>query len=176
MYKRQPSGDTASRPESCAPGTLRFNTDIGTLEVYRGDTIGWHQILKRDAQYLGGNSSNSTGSQGGNSTTASLGARGVFFGGSPSSSNVIQFIMISTTGNSLDFGDMVSASSADTCACAASGTRAAYHRTDTGTGLQTNTMDYVQIMTTGNALDFGDTNTSDIWGRGGLSNGHGGLG
>ena len=84
-----PSGDTASRPESCAPGTLRFNTDIGTLEVYRGDTIGWHQILKRDAQYLGGNASNATGSQGGNSSTASSGARGVFFGGSPSTNNVI---------------------------------------------------------------------------------------
>ena len=39
-----PSGDTASRPQSCAAGTLRFNTDIGTLEVYRGDTIGWEQI------------------------------------------------------------------------------------------------------------------------------------
>ena len=28
-----PSGDTVSRPQSCAAGTLRFNTDIGTLEV-----------------------------------------------------------------------------------------------------------------------------------------------
>ena len=34
-----PSGTTAERPESCAAGTLRFNTDIGTLEVYRGDTV-----------------------------------------------------------------------------------------------------------------------------------------
>ena len=41
-----PSGDTKSRPASCAPGTLRFNTDIGTLEVYRGDTIGWEQIQR----------------------------------------------------------------------------------------------------------------------------------
>tara|TARA_B100001989_G_scaffold216556_1_gene167442 strand:+ start:1379 stop:2413 length:1035 start_codon:yes stop_codon:yes gene_type:complete len=88
--------------------------------------------------------------------------------------NNIDFITIATLGNSIDFGDMVSADSADTCACAASRTRAAYHRTDTGT--TTNTMDYVTIMSTGNALDFGDTNTSDIWGRGGLSNGHGGLG
>ena len=38
-----PSGDTANRPTNCAPGTLRFNTDIGTLEVYRGDTIGWNE-------------------------------------------------------------------------------------------------------------------------------------
>ena len=39
-----PSGDTASRPESCAAGTLRFNTDIGTLEIFKGDPIGWEQI------------------------------------------------------------------------------------------------------------------------------------
>ena len=43
-----PSGTTAERPESCAAGTLRFNTDIGTLEVYRGDTIGWEQIQRRE--------------------------------------------------------------------------------------------------------------------------------
>ena len=106
--------------------------------------------------------------------------RGIIMGGNNYDSahiglNNIDFITIATLGNSIDFGDMVSADSADTCACAASRTRAAYHRTDTGTGLQTNTMDFVQIMTTGNAVDFGDTNTSDIWGRGGLSNGHGGL-
>ena len=41
-----PSGDTASRPQSCAPGTLRFNTDIGTLEVFKGDVLGWAQILR----------------------------------------------------------------------------------------------------------------------------------
>ena len=41
-----PSGTTAERPQSCAAGTLRFNTDIGTLEVYRGDVIGWEQIQR----------------------------------------------------------------------------------------------------------------------------------
>ena len=49
-----PSGDTASRPQSCAaPGTLRFNTDHGTLE-FIGDTIGWEHIQRRESQYLGG--------------------------------------------------------------------------------------------------------------------------
>ena len=38
----------------------------------------------------------------------------------------------------------------------------------------TDTIDYVQIMTTGNAVDFGDlTDGSDS--IGGCSNGHGGL-
>ena len=151
-----PSGDTASRPESCAPGTLRFNTDIGTLEVYRGDTIGWHQILKRDAQYLGGNSSNSTGSQGGNSTTASLGARGVFFGGSPSSSNVIQFIMISTTGNSLDFGDMAGARVQG--AAAGSRTRGLYAGGEAPSIV--NTIEFITFSSTGDAQNFGDMVTN----------------
>ena len=56
-----PSGTTAERPESCAAGTLRFNTDIGTLEVYRGDGIGWEQIQRRESQYLGGGTGSNTG-------------------------------------------------------------------------------------------------------------------
>ena len=49
-----PSGSTLERPENCEPGTLRFNTDIGSLEVFRGKTIGWESIKRRDSQYLGG--------------------------------------------------------------------------------------------------------------------------
>ena len=36
-----PQGDTASRPEDCEPGSLRFNTDTAHLEYFRGNTIGW---------------------------------------------------------------------------------------------------------------------------------------
>jgi hypothetical protein len=90
-----PSGDTASRPASCAAGTLRFNTDIGTLEIYRGDTIGWEQIIKRDDQYLGGGTGSNTGT----------GTRALFTGsGSPGSSADINQVTISTLGNSMDFG------------------------------------------------------------------------
>ena len=40
---------------------------------------------------------------------------------------------------------------------------------------RTNTIDYVQIATTGDAIDFGDlTNTARSRGAG-VSNGHGGL-
>ena len=56
-----PSGTTEERPQDCAAGTLRFNTDIGSLEVYWGDTIGWEQILRRESQYLGGGSGSNTG-------------------------------------------------------------------------------------------------------------------
>jgi hypothetical protein len=38
----------------------------------------------------------------------------------------------------------------------------------------TNVIDYVEIATTGNAVDFGDRTVSK-WGPGSCSNGHGGL-
>ena len=82
-----PSGDTASRPQSCAPGTLRFNTDIGTLEVFKGDVLGWAQILRRESQYLGGGTGSNTGT----------GTRGlVNLGYSPGISDAIDFITIQT--------------------------------------------------------------------------------
>ena len=37
-------------------------------------------------------------------------------------------------------------------------------------------MDYVNIMTLGNAFDFGDLTTNALWGRAGSSDVHGGLG
>ena len=95
-----PSGDTGSRPQSCAPGTLRFNTDIGTLEVYKGDNIGWVQIQRRESQYLGG----------GTGSNAGTGTRALFTGSSSPGSNAdINQVTISTLGDSIDFGDLVEA-------------------------------------------------------------------
>ena len=90
--------------------------------------------------------------------------------------NNIDFITIATLGNSRDFGDLTTADSTDTAAIASSPTRAAIFHSDTATPNVVNTIEYVQIMTEGNAVDFGDMNTNTIWGRGGSSNGHGGLG
>ena len=93
-----PSGTTAERPQSCAPGTLRFNTDIATLEVFKGNTIGWQQILKKENQHLGG----------GTGSNAGTGVRGLAMGstdGGATQSDTIEFITIATTGNSTDFGD-----------------------------------------------------------------------
>ena len=90
-----PSGNTAERPEYCEPGTLRFNTDHGSLEVFRGKTIGWEQIQRRDGQYLGGGTGSNTGT----------GTRGLIGGGNPTL-NVVQFLTISTLGDTEDFGDL----------------------------------------------------------------------
>ena len=76
-YMVPPSGNTAERPENPQKGTLRFNTDIGSLEYYRGDTIGWESI-NRVSQNLNG------------------GARGMFVGGqnAPSSTKYLSLIHI----------------------------------------------------------------------------------
>ena len=92
-----PSGNSAERPENCEPGTLRFNTDHGTLEVYRGDIIGWEQIQRRDGQYLGGGTGSNTGT----------GTRMCVLGGYTGAVvDTIDFITLSTFGNAEDFGDL----------------------------------------------------------------------
>ena len=48
-----PVGDTASRPQDCPSGSLRFNTDTERLEYYRGDGIGWSE-LEAGNEELGG--------------------------------------------------------------------------------------------------------------------------
>ena len=93
-----PSGTTAERPQNPQPGTLRFNTDIGSLEYFKGDTIGWESIDRKTPNLGGGSGSN-----------IGVGARGLAFGGNPGSSPYVRaqidYITISTQGNSADFGD-----------------------------------------------------------------------
>ena len=133
-YFVPPSGTTAQRPsgDGLAPGMLRFNTDIGRLEVWRGDH--WATIL-------------------GESPSLDGGARGVFGGGyqTPAiETNVIDYITISTLGNAIDFGDLISAGRAPT-ACA-SQSRGVFG----GGNAAGNVLQYVTIASTGNSIDFGD--------------------
>ena len=82
-----------------------------------------------------------------------LGGRGVFGGAgtSPSTtSNVIEYITIATTGNATDFGDLLVARTA--VAAVSNGARGVFFRTaDSGIG-----MDYITIATPGNAVSFGN--------------------
>ena len=98
-----PSGTTAERPSDCEPGTLRFNTDVGSLEIFRGKTIGWEQIQRRDGQYLGGAASPASGSIDG------TGTRALFAGGyiapGPCFNNV-DAITVDTLGNTIDFNNL----------------------------------------------------------------------
>jgi len=156
-----PSGDTASRPQSCAEGTLRFNTDVGTLEIYRGDVIGWEQIQRRDNQYLGGGTGSNLGT----------GTRGLFGLGfiSPTGTNQINFVTVQTLGNTQDFGDLTNGTK--NFGCASSSTRGLFiHGADTNGPGETNIIDFVTISSTGNASDFGDGTTKRRQ-RAGVSNG-----
>jgi hypothetical protein len=85
--------------------------------------------------------------------------RGLFAGGLASggvTSNVIDYLIISTTGNATDFGDLTAATR-DIVSYGSNGTRAVF-----GLGFTTdvnnpvNTLEYVTIFSTGNATDFGD--------------------
>ena len=155
-----PSGDTASRPVSCAAGTLRFNTDIGTLEVYRGDTIGWEQIQRRDSQYLGGGTGSNTGT----------GTRGLFgLGGHPTTVDSIDFITVSTLGNAQDFGNLTA--STRNFGCASSSTRGLFCHGANGNGpAEVNIISFVTMASTGDSTDFGDS-TQTSRQQAGVSNG-----
>ena len=100
-YMVPPSGTTAERPQNPQPGTLRFNTDIGSLEYYRGDTIGQESINRRSAN-LGGAVGPTYAV-----STAGTGARTLFMGGyAPGDVNTVDYVTIPTLGNAQDFGDM----------------------------------------------------------------------
>ena len=148
-----PQGDTASRPEDCEPGSLRFNTDSAKLEYFRGNTIGWTEIEARQ--------------------TSGIAGRGLFsLGYNPSTiTNSIDFITIATTGNAINFGDTIEDMQYPL------GAVASPIRGVCAGGLQPsaiNTIQYVTISTAGNAVDFGDL-TGAKSEASGCSNAHGGL-
>jgi len=92
-----PVGNTAQRPENPQKGELRFNTDSGHLEYFRGDTIGWSEIEASNEE-LGGGTGSNTG----------FGTRGLFINGfvpSTNQQNIIDYVTISTLGDAQDFGD-----------------------------------------------------------------------
>ena len=155
-----PSGTTAERPQSCAPGTLRFNTDIATLEVFKGNTIGWQQILKRENQHLGGGTGSNTGT----------GVRGLAMGstdGGATQSDTIEFITISTLGDSQDFGDLTIETRQGTGFSSRS--RAIQAGGYDGSS-RLNRIDFVTIASLGDGSDFGDLQETRIGNPSGISN------
>ena len=105
---------------------------------------------------------------GASSTRALLGG-----GGTPSKSNVIDYVTIDSTGNATDFGDLTVSASARFCVT--NNTRAVWGGGYTGSPTQTNVLDYVTIATTGNAADFGDIASGARGNIMSSSDSHGGL-
>jgi len=117
-------------------GALRFNTDSNKLELYDGNQ--WTQIVATSPEAQTG------------------GTRGLFAGNNPTpdgSGTTIEFITISTTGNTTDFGDRIGKGRRQIAAMT-DRTRAVFAGSYSPMG---NTIDYVTIASTGNAQDFGDT-------------------
>ena len=125
-----PTGDTDSRIHCKTAGSIRFNEDFGTLEFYTGDE--WRTV----------NSFVDTGNRG----------RGVFGGGggspAPSAAD-IQYVNITTTGNTIDFG-FLSATEKYLHGCASS-TRGVF-----GAGNDNDTLQYITIASEGDSIDFGN--------------------
>ena len=105
--------------------------------------------------------------------------RGVVAGGyqeSPgfSSSNLIEFITIASTGDATDFGDLVTAAQLAGSSGGSNKIRGVF----VGGGVHPsyyNTMEFITIATTGNASDFGDIRTGTPFGSIAVSDSHGGL-
>ena len=153
-YMVPPSGTTEERPQNPQKGTLRFNTDSGSLEFFRGDIIGWEQIQRRITNLGGAIGPTYAGS------TTGTGARGVFGGGYVVGSNdqgAIDFITISTFGNGQDFGDMTNRRG---YGGAGSHVRGIFAGGDGATtGHPANMMGHITISSTGDEVDFGNLTT-----------------
>tara|TARA_R100001509_G_scaffold143477_1_gene99254 strand:+ start:235 stop:1281 length:1047 start_codon:yes stop_codon:yes gene_type:complete len=112
---------------------------------------------------------------------ASNATRGIISGGhlapSPNgNTNTMQYITIASTGNSVDFGDMVQAHAVRVHDGSSSSTRALFmggYRTS-GSPNATNEINVVEIASIGDAVDFGDLVNAPMYAAS-TSNGHGGL-
>jgi len=98
--------------------------------------------------------------------------RGIFAGGyNPAANKVIQYITIASSGNAINFGDLVNDASASTNSGASSSTRGVFSALTPG---QTTNMDMIEIATQGNAVDFGNLDEGRN-NASAASNAHGGL-
>ena len=170
-----PTGNTDSRIHCKTAGSMRFNEDLGTLEFYTGDE--WRTVNsfkdtgnRGRGVFAGGRDSGSSNqtdigffniaSQGnaqifGDLATARMWAggasnaiRGLFSSGTPTSN--MDYITIASEGNGITFGTCDQSGGAGSLA---SSTRALFGG---GYSNTTNAIQYVEIMTLGNASDFGD--------------------
>ena len=123
-------------PTTVPTGAIRYNTDSNKMECFNGTK--WMQVAVSSPDLNGG-------------------ARGLIISGriaSGNPTNVIEYITITTAGNSIDFGDNTQASEACFNGTAASNTRAI--RFGGYPGGHVNVIEYVTFAQLGNAVDFGD--------------------
>ena len=123
-----PIGGTNDRPSAPQPGALYYNKDFKTIEYWDGNF--WRQV----------------------DNTTSMG-RGIWCGGV--STDKMEYLTIQSKGKAEDFGNLtLDRDSGGSCSSSTRGViGGAIHRSPLS---ETNIIDYVEIATLGNALDFGD--------------------
>ena len=179
-----PIGDINDRPEVPVEGTVRFNEDLNTLEFYNG--VEWRQFTFSGARgrgvFAGGYSgtiasitkqidyfditTGGTAQEFGELNTGfsnlggcSSATRGLFTSGynAPTKNNTIEYINIASASNGTDFGTRTTATYGGNAL--SSSTRAIFcggqGNPSPSPGV-VNIIDYVEIATIGNAVDFGD--------------------
>ena len=114
-----------------------------------------------------------------NADAASSPTRGVIMGGvafpATAWTNVIEFITIATLGNGTDFGDLTQTKlNGSACSSHTRGIYAGGSGPAASPSILT-VIEYFEISTSGNAVDFGDLQTASSH-TSACSNGHGGLG
>ena len=156
-------GTTQQRPsDHVEVGSLRYNTDTKNLEFYRGHTIGWSQFDLVDPD-LGGRVESAYSASSSNDT--GLGTRLLLAGGrisAPAFTDMIEYLTISTLGNTDDFGNLVSShGNGGSQGGCASRTRGMWLSGQLGSSPSySNVIQFVTFASVGDATDFGDINSA----------------
>ena len=146
-----PSGGINDR-ESFIEGTVRFNTDLNTLEFFNGNE--WKQFTYNQGQS----------------------GRGVLTGGSPVGGQRMEYFNLHTLGNSQFFGDTVH-DGRYIHGCCGSETRGLIGGgyDDAETGDSQSDIEYFTIASAGNSIDFGDLDAQHFRNSGACSSSTRGL-
>jgi len=189
-----PSGGTNERPYAPKPGELYYNYDFKTIEFFDGN--GWRQVdnttrsgrmvvgggvvpsYTNVIQYFNINTFGNSQNFGditlarGNVASCSSSTRGIWVGGADGTyRDIIEYATIASTGDAIDFGNLSTTNRAYIGATSSS-TRGIFGGgyTTSPSAATVNVIDYIEIGTLGNALDFGDL-FSGRYSPGAVSNG-----
>ena len=134
-----PVGGIEDRGEDFIEGMMRFNTYFNTMEFYNGNE--WKQFnYQLDIK-----------------SSPSTRGRGILAGGydpvaSASNQDHIGFINITTEGNAIDFGNLITGRQTRGSSSSTRGLISYGYVSPTGT----NVIEYITIASAGNGIDFGD--------------------
>ena len=145
--------DTGSRGRCVYGGGQPGLSGVGVIDDYhyiniasQGNAISFGELFQPNGAANWAGSSSET--------------RGIFYGGSNPNNNYMnsmEYITIASIGNGLDFGDMTQRTSyVGAVASSTRGIRIGGFLGTPASGPTTNAMDYVEISTLGNSLDFAD--------------------